>query len=46
MSIGTTDEQIKKTKETNEEDLDYFGICLFGNTDELKEFTGKFSLFK
>lgn len=46
MTVGTSAEQVKATKETSENDLDYFGICLFGNTSELKEFTGKFSLFK
>jgi len=46
MTIGTSAEQIKATKETKEEDLEYYGICLFGDTDELREFTGKFSLYK
>ncbi|WP_436428157.1 DUF2000 family protein [Enterococcus faecium] len=32
--------------ETPEQDLEYFGICMFGDTNILKEFTGKFSLFK
>ncbi|MBM3713535.1 MAG: DUF2000 domain-containing protein, partial [Actinobacteria bacterium] len=26
--------------------LEYYGICLFGTTAELKEITGKFSLFR
>jgi hypothetical protein len=34
------------TRETKEEDLEYLGICLFGETDVLREFTKKFSLFK
>jgi hypothetical protein len=46
MTIGTSQEQLDKTKETAEEDLEYFGICLFGGTTELKEFTGKFSIFR
>lgn len=46
MSIGTSQEQVDATANTAEVDLDYWGICLFGKTEELKEFTGKFSLFK
>jgi len=46
MTIGTSQEQQDATMNTKESDLDYFGICLFGTTAELKEFTGKFSLFK
>ena len=45
MTVGTSAEQVEKTKNTTEADLDYWGICLFGKTTELKEFTGKFSLF-
>lgn len=45
MTIGTSKEQVTRTKETAEQDLEYYGICLFGNTTMLKEFTGKFSLF-
>jgi len=46
MSIGTTEEQMQATKKTAEADLEYFGICLFGTTQELKEITDKFSLFR
>lgn len=46
MTIGTSQEQQNKTHETTESELEYLGICLFGKTDELKEFTGKFSLFR
>jgi len=46
MTIGTSEEQQIKTKDTSEIDLEYYGIVLFGDTSELKEFTGKFSLFK
>ena len=46
MTIGTSAEQVQNTKNTPEKDLDYYGICLFGHTDELREFTKKFSLFK
>lgn len=46
MTVGTSADQVRKTGETPEAELDYFGICLFGKTDELREFTKKFSLFK
>jgi hypothetical protein len=46
MTIGTSQEQQDRTRETPEENLEYYGIVLFGNTDELKEFTGKFSLYQ
>jgi hypothetical protein len=45
MTVGTSSDQIKRTLETKEIDLEYFGVCMFGNSDELREFTGKFSLF-
>lgn len=45
MTVGTSKEQQNTTKNTPEQELDYYGICLFGETDELREFTGKFSLF-
>lgn len=45
MTIGGSQQQQDATKESKEEDLEYLGICLFGNTKELKELTGKFSLF-
>lgn len=45
MTIGASEEQINATAETPESELEYFGILLFGNTAELKEFTGKFSLY-
>jgi len=45
MTHGTSQQQQDATKSTKEEDLEYYGIGLFGTTAELKEFTGKFSLF-
>ncbi len=45
MTVGTSADQIEKTKNTPELDLEYWGICMFGKTSELREFTGKFSLF-
>jgi hypothetical protein len=45
MTIGTSAEQQASTKTTPEAELEYFGICLFGDTETLKELTRKFSLF-
>jgi hypothetical protein len=39
-------EQHEKTKSTKEEDLEYFGICIFGEKNNLSELTKKFSLWK
>jgi len=46
MTVGTSQEQQDSTKNTKEAELEYFGICLFGSTQTLREFTGKFSLFQ
>ena len=46
MTLGTSEEQQETTSKTSEEELDYWGIVLFGSTSELKEFTGKFSLYQ
>ncbi len=46
MTVGTSDEQRAATNQTAEAELEYYGICLFGETTVLKEFTGKFSLFQ
>jgi len=45
MTVGTSKEQQQRTKDTPESELEYYGICLFGPTAVLREFTGKFSLF-
>ena len=45
MTSGTSSEQQERTKNTPEAELEYYGICLFGPTDVLRELTGKFSLF-
>lgn len=46
MTVGTSEAQLQRTSETTEADLEYFGICLFGETEKLKPFTKKFSLWK
>lgn len=45
MTVGTSEEQVNATKNSAESELEYYGICLFGDTDALREFTKKFSLF-
>lgn len=45
MTVGTSKEQQIATKNTPEQELEYYGICLFGETSILREFTSKFSLF-
>lgn len=45
MTVGTSAEQQAKTQTTPEAELEYFGICLFGDTETLREFTKKFSLY-
>ncbi len=39
-------EQHQKMRETKEEDLEYFGICLFGDWKTVSELTKKFSLWR
>ena len=46
MTIGTSEEQQEATKNAAEAELEYYGIVMFGSTSELKEFTGKFSLYQ
>ncbi len=46
MTIGTSAEQQAVTRSTPEAELEYYGICLFGPTDQIKALTRKFSLFK
>lgn len=46
MIVGTSKAQLENTAATAEADLEYFGVCTFGDTEVLKEFTKKFSLFR
>lgn len=46
MTIGTSQEQQDATHKLPEAELEYYGIVMFGPTNILKQFTGKFSLFK
>jgi hypothetical protein len=46
MTVGTSTEQLEATAEKVEPELEYFGICLFGETTVLREFTKRFSLYR
>ena len=46
MTIGTYQEQIERSKETKEADLEYYGIAIFGDWNIVSELTKKFSLWK
>lgn len=45
MTQGTYIEQMDRTKQIAEENLEYWGICLFGEKDKLNPITGKLSLW-
>lgn len=46
MTVGTYAEQKERTKQTAEADLEYYGICMFGEKETLSELTRKFSLWR
>src|SRR3989344_8951227 len=46
MTVGTYAEQQQRTKETPEVNLEYYGICLFGEINQVNELTRKFSLWR
>jgi hypothetical protein len=46
MTVGGYEEQIKRSAETLESDLVYYGIVLFGPWDKVSALTKKFSLWK
>ena len=46
MTMGTYIEQQQRTKETPESELEYYGICLFGEIGQVNELTKKFSLWR
>lgn len=45
MTVGGYEEQIERSKATPEAELEYYGICLFGEKDVVSELTKKFSLW-
>ncbi|OGK55836.1 hypothetical protein A3I50_02950 [Candidatus Roizmanbacteria bacterium RIFCSPLOWO2_02_FULL_37_9] len=46
MTVGTYLEQQLRTKETPELNLEYYGICLFGEINQVNDLTKKFSLWR
>ena len=46
MTVGTSAAQVAATEEKAEAELEYYGICMFGETEILRQLTGKFSLFR
>lgn len=46
MTVGTFAEQKQRASETPEVELEYYGICFFGENNELRELTKKFSLWR
>jgi hypothetical protein len=46
MILGSSAAQLDGTAAKKEEELEYFGICMFGETDVLKKITKRFSLYK
>lgn len=45
MTVGTYQDQKDKTKQTPEAELEYYGICMFGDKIILSQLTKKFSLW-
>lgn len=45
MTVGGWEEQVERSKVTPEPELEYYGICLLGEKEELDELTKKFSLW-
>lgn len=46
MTVGTYQEQIWRSRQTKEAELEYYGIAAFGERDKVSELTKKFSLWK
>lgn len=46
MTEGSFEEQLKRSAQTREQDLTYYGIVLFGEWDKVSALTKKFSLWK
>lgn len=46
MMHGGTKTQLEATREVAQEDHNFVALALFGNTEDLKPITGKFSLYK
>ena len=46
MTVGTYAEQKQRTSQTPETELEYYGVCMFGDRAVVSELTRKFSLWK
>ena len=46
MTGDTYVEQMERTKNTPEGELNYYGLCLFGHKDKINPITAKFSLWR
>lgn len=46
MTIGTYAQQKERTQSTPEEQLEYYGICMFGDKNIIALLTKKFSLWR
>ena len=46
MLGGSAEAQLRQTREAKESDLEYFGLCLFGEAEVIGPMTKRFSLFK
>ena len=45
MTVGGWEEQVDRSKTTPEAELEYYGICILGEKNDLDELTKKFSLW-
>ena len=46
MTIGTYEQQHQATRETKNKDLEFLGVCMFGDSSLIEGLTRKFSLWK
>jgi hypothetical protein len=46
MTVGSSDEQVAKTKEIAKADLVCYGVCMFGDKAAIEQLTRKFSLWR
>lgn len=46
MTVGTYQEQIERSRQTKEENLEYYGIAIFGEWEKVSELTKKFSVWR
>ena len=46
ISVSGYQEQIERSKQTKEADLEYYGIAIFGDWEKVSELTKKFSVWR